>query len=254
MVFITGDTHGDFSRFTTTHFPQQKELTKDDYVIICGDFGGVWNAGESSPEEDYKLNWLSQKPFTTLFVDGNHSNFDRLKRFPRKTFHGGLVHQIRDNIFHLMRGYVFEINGKKFFSFGGASSHDIDDGILDPPSYPNTNALIRDYRRITAMGLMVRINHISWWRDELPSKEEMDRGIKNLDKHENKVDFVISHCLPTSMAAAFGYYDTDKLNQYFEKLLEQGKLRFEKWYCGHYHRESRFGDFIIKYENIERII
>ena len=30
-----------------------------------------------------------------------------------------------------MRGEVFIIEDKKFFTFGGASSHDIQDGILD---------------------------------------------------------------------------------------------------------------------------
>lgn len=40
MIYITGDTHAEFSRFSTKRFPEQKEMTKDDYVIICGDFGG----------------------------------------------------------------------------------------------------------------------------------------------------------------------------------------------------------------------
>ena len=31
-----------------------------------------------------------------------------------------------------MRGQVFEIEGKTFFTMGGAASHDIQDGILDP--------------------------------------------------------------------------------------------------------------------------
>ena len=39
MIYVTGDTHADFRRFSTREFPEQKELTKDDFVIICGDFG-----------------------------------------------------------------------------------------------------------------------------------------------------------------------------------------------------------------------
>ena len=39
-VYVTGDTHGDWmNRLKTDSFPEQKEMTKDDYVIICGDFG-----------------------------------------------------------------------------------------------------------------------------------------------------------------------------------------------------------------------
>lgn len=44
-IFITGDTHGDFSRFEKSRFPEQDALTKDDVVIICGDFGGGWDGG-----------------------------------------------------------------------------------------------------------------------------------------------------------------------------------------------------------------
>ena len=122
MIFVTGDTHGEFDRFNTENFPEQKELTKADYVIICGDFGGVW---DGSKQEKYWLNWLNDKPFTTLFVDGNHSNFDMLGQIEVSFWHGGNVHFVRDSVIHLMRGQVFEIAGKRFFTMGGASSHDI---------------------------------------------------------------------------------------------------------------------------------
>lgn len=39
MIYITGDTHADFSRFEDAEFPIQSNMTKNDYVIICGDFG-----------------------------------------------------------------------------------------------------------------------------------------------------------------------------------------------------------------------
>ena len=110
MIYITGDCHGDFSRFSTAAFPEQKEMTKDDYVIICGDFG-IWH---DTNEERYWLKWLNEKPFTTLFVAGNHENYDRLNsdEFEIKDWHGGKVHVIRDSILHLMNGYVFNICDK----------------------------------------------------------------------------------------------------------------------------------------------
>ena len=121
MIYITGDTHGDWvSRLNTNAFPEQKEMTKDDYVIVCGDFG-IWN---DTKQERYNLDWLEDKPFTTLFVDGNHSNFDRLYTMPVSEWHGGKVHFIRPSVIHLMRGQVFNIEGKTFWTFGGASSHD----------------------------------------------------------------------------------------------------------------------------------
>ncbi|MFR6682955.1 MAG: metallophosphoesterase [Dorea formicigenerans] len=82
MIYITGDCHRNFERFNTRNFPEQKEMTKDDYVIICGDFGGVWNKDGESKMETSVLDWLDGKAFTTLFVDGNHENFDRLYAYP----------------------------------------------------------------------------------------------------------------------------------------------------------------------------
>ena len=130
MVYITGDTHANFSRFEEDKFPIQKEMTKNDYVIICGDFGGVWTFEEESSREKYWLDWLNERNFTTLFVDGNHENFTRLYNdYPVEEWHGGKVHKVRPTVYHLMRGEIFEIYGNTFFIFGGASSHDVQDGI-----------------------------------------------------------------------------------------------------------------------------
>ena len=43
MIYVTGDCHQDFSKFSMKNFPDQKSLTKDDFVIICGDFGGIFS-------------------------------------------------------------------------------------------------------------------------------------------------------------------------------------------------------------------
>ena len=116
-IFITGDTHGDFTRFKKEVFYEQAELTKEDCIIITGDFGGVW---DSSANERYWLDWLEQKPFTTLFVSGNHENFDLLAEYPVEDWCGGTVQRIRPSVIHLMRGQVYSIQGKKFFKIGRA--------------------------------------------------------------------------------------------------------------------------------------
>ena len=67
-IFMTGDTHGDFSRFSARAFPERKNLGEDDYVIICGDFGGIWDGGEA---EWQVLDRLARRPFITLFVGGS---------------------------------------------------------------------------------------------------------------------------------------------------------------------------------------
>ena len=128
-IYITGDTHGDFQRFGSKYFPQQKEMSRGDYVVIAGDFGGLW---DGSQKDQYWLDWLNKKPFTTLFVDGNHENFDLLNTLPEKEWNGGRVHVVREHVLHLMRGQVFDFGGLAWFTMGGAASHDIQDGILDP--------------------------------------------------------------------------------------------------------------------------
>lgn len=255
MIYVTGDCHADFSRFSTKRFPEQDQMTRDDFVIVLGDFGGIWDFMMSNKEERWWMDWLAEKPFTLLFVDGNHENFDRLKDFPKVKFHGGLAHKIRENVYHLMRGYVFDLQGKKFFAFGGASSHDIQDGILNIEDYPSIGDCIRDYNARTRRREMLRINHMSWWADELPTSREMQRGIRELGKVKFEVDYVISHCLPQDVCSAAGYLTPDKLTTYFNALLLEKKLKFHKWYCGHYHQEKCvMGKFIIKYQQIERIV
>lgn len=107
-IYITGDTHGDFQRFGSKYFPQQKEMSREDYVVIAGDFGGLW---DGSQKDQYWLDWLNKKPFTTLFVDGNHENFDLLNTLPEKEWNGGRVHVVREHVLHLMRGQVFNFGG-----------------------------------------------------------------------------------------------------------------------------------------------
>lgn len=236
MIYVTGDCHAEFRKFSTENFPEQKEMTRDDYVIVCGDFG-IWH---DTPEEEYWLDWLSKKPFTLLFVDGNHENFDRLygDEFPVVEFHGGQAHQIRENVFHLMRGYVFELCGKKFFAFGGASSHDIDDGILDEDDFDDYQAFRSTINRWYNSGKMFRINHISWWKQELPTEEEMQFGLKTLEENENKVDFIISHCCPQQVASLFsrGCYKPDDLTRYFNVVADT--VDFSRWFFGHYHNNQ----------------
>ena len=244
MIYITGDIHGDWmSRLRTNAFPEQKEMTKDDYVIICGDFG-IWH---DTNQERHNLKWLDDKPFTTLFVDGNHENFDRLYTMPVSEWNGGNVHFIRPHIIHLMRGQVFEIDGVSLFTFGGARSHDIQDGILE-----KDDPRIKEWSKNPFK--MFRVNHSSWWKEELPSEKEMNDGIQNLEKYNNKIDFIITHCGATSSIALYsmGDYKPDILTNYFEEIRQ--KVNFKKWFMGHYHDNYAINDKeIILYEQIVRI-
>ena len=146
MIYITGDTHGRHDFVKLLYFADaHPELTKKDYVIIAGDFGGVW----SERGLETTLSMYAHLPFTTLFVDGNHENFDMLGSYPVEIWNGGKVHKISQDIIHLMRGQVFEIEGKTFFTFGGATSID----------------------------KYLRIEGISWWPRNYPPMKNSTRAL-----------------------------------------------------------------------------
>ena len=131
MIYATGDLHGNPLRFQPQYFPEQAKMMKDDYMIVCSDFGCVWNGDKS---DDPQLDRLETLPFTVLFIDGNHENFDALSEYPVEQWRGGKVRKIRPHVMHLMRGQAFELQGRTFFTMGGAQSHDIANGILDMDS------------------------------------------------------------------------------------------------------------------------
>ncbi len=256
MIFLTGDCHGSFRRFTRR---QRMKLpyvfTEKDCVIVTGDFGLIWYGNDA--EAAYNCGWLSGLPFRLLFVDGNHENFDKLEEYPVEEWNGGKVHQIvRDKIIHLMRGQIFQIEGKSFYTFGGAKSHDIQGGVLDrdSPTYD------LDRRRAIKSGLPYRVRGYSWWEQELPTEMEMQEGRDNLFKAEYCVDYVITHCLSSSMqkklhqyhrgtGSSQGVYERDILTDYFDGL--ESTLCFKHWFCGHYHEDLELDDrHTILYENI----
>ena len=294
--YVTGDTHGSQQlgahsvdgfqhRFSTSSFPEQKKMSKADYVIICGDFGGVWDTdrlrAQESRGEKNALDWLEQKPFTTLFIPGNHENYDRLtgcrnerllnswyyehmppeekeklrRGYPREAWHGGFVRVIRPSVLMLERGGIFTIDGMHCFAFGGARSHDIQDGILDPADFSTKKAFMYAYHFLA--GGMVRIRGLSWWDEEMPSQQEMEEGRSNLRsflRQHDKIDFVFTHDAPAAAKILLGFdeAETDDLNRYLESL--RSEMPYGHWFYGHLHDNRKVSDQnTLLYEQILRI-
>jgi len=246
MIYVTGDTHGGFERFGMKYFPEQKAMCRDDYVIICGDFGGIF---ADTPAEAYWLDWLEKKPFTTLFVDGNHEGFAALNALPIQEWHGGLVHFIRPHVLHLMRGQVFEIGGLTWFTMGGAASHDIQDGILAPEA-PDFE---REYWFKRRTRQMFQVKGVSWWPEELPCDAEYEEAVTNLEKVDWQVDCVLTHCAPTSIQEKLGgSYTPDRLTDFLETVKQ--RCRFHYWFFGHYHGNEIINEkYILQWEQISKL-
>lgn len=204
MFYITGDIHADIKDFYSRDFGK---LKKDDYIVVCGDFGLLW---DGSKEEQKIIKQLGNKKYTTLFVDGVHENFDLLREYPITEWNGGRVQVISGNLIHLMRGQIYKINEKKIFTFGGGESSDIE----------------------------MRTEHKTWWLEEMPSMAEMEEGIKNLVGIGWDVDYIFTHEAPGNMKKFInlGYEGTNALNVYLDHIDE--KCSFKKWIFGCYHKNK----------------
>lgn len=261
MIYVTGDIHAQPERFSLEKFPEQSKMSREDFVIVCGDFGLCFKK-EESDEEKYWLDWLEDKPYTTCFVDGNHENFTRLNRFPVEMWHGGKVHKLRPHVIHLMRGEMFELCEKHIFAFGGARSHDIDGSATKEELEKDyTAGVLRrndpdfEKKKEQLHGRWTRIEEESWWRAEMPSEEEMQHGLATLNRYHMQTDFIISHDAPASVLAVLshGWTAPNPLNQYLEKIRQM--TEYKAWFFGHHHvdRQVTEKDSVLYYE-IQRIV
>jgi hypothetical protein len=232
MIFVCGDTHMflDTEKLESYMWEEGQTLTKDDYLIVLGDFGLIWYS-KGDPEEKELTEWYNQYPWTTLFIDGNHENFDRLfsDEFKEIEMFGNKVKQISDSIFHLQRGRIYTIQNKTFFTFGGGESID-------------RNA---------------RTPHISWWPQEIPNYYEIDNGIEHLNQYNRKVDFILTHtCSNESFAKInerfdFSYKEnSEKSLRDFFFWIEK-RVSFNQWHFGHFHDDFKLDNqHFLHYNNL----
>ncbi len=241
-IFVTGDTHRLMDIVKIDQFDREigRELTCNDYLIILGDFGGIWTGkdirGSKFPNDiyefedmldfdEYPRKYWEKKPYTVLFVDGNHENHDALDMYPVEEWNGGKIHRIYKNTLHLMRGQVYTIAGKSFFTLGGAESTD------------------KGWRT----------EGLSWWAREMPSVEEYEEAVTNLERHGGKVDYILTHCAPESTVCALNmkhmyYRSKNELTAFLDTIAST--VDFKGWYFGHYHRDSDAGKYHMLYKRV----
>ena len=204
MIFITGDTHGDRDRLSRWRL---RKLQEGDTLIICGDFGFLWD--DSKSEQNFLQN-LGNRKYNICFIDGTHENFDLLNNYEISQWNGGKVHKIYGNLYHLMRGQIFEIEGKKIFTMGGGESSDVD----------------------------IRRDVNAWSKDEIPTQEELLEGAENLEVANYDMDVIVTHEPPLKVKSFLNLNENEMLrvtalNVYFEELASNCK--FKKWFFGSLH-------------------
>lgn len=206
-LFVTGDAHGglDMSKLNTRHF-KCDGLTKEDILVIMGDAGFVWCNG---PTEQFWLDFLDNKPWTTFCVLGNHENYDMIEQLPTTTFGGEEVYQVSKSVFYAKTGRIYDLCGKKCLVINGTDSHDI---FVDGKRY--------------------RTPHVSWWEQEQITEEDIEIAKTNLQKYNNTVDFVFSHTGGVDTCNFLGYKPTIS-DERLQKILDT--TIYNHAYCGHYH-------------------
>lgn len=225
-IYLTGDTHANVRRLLII---DDSEMTKDDIVIVLGDFGVIWE--KDSQMTDTVLELLSEKNFTLAFLDGNHENFPEIARLEKETYwNGGKIGLLPYGIIHLLRGEIYNINGRIIGVCGGANSID----------------------------LWHRTEGISWWREEEITDNDIDNFMAAANKYNNKIDMMLSHDAPASMIPIIKLYsgvndgDISDSQIQLEKINQE--INIDKWYFGHWHIDKVIDDkFECLYKKIKEV-
>ena len=208
MIYITGDTHRDFTRL------HNLKGTEEDMLIVLGDAGINYYLNEEDTKYKEYLNSFKIKLFC---IRGNHEERpENINTYKEINMFGGKVFIEDDypNLIFSKDGEVYNINGMSVLVIGGAYSVD------------------KDYRLMYGHKL---------FRDEQLSQEEMDNIY---DKVKGKhFDIVLSHTCPHKyeprevFMSGIDQSKVDKSMEYFLDKIEDS-IDYDKWYCGHYHTEK----------------
>lgn len=206
MICVIADTHGDYSRFSDKKL---RMLKKGDYLIVCGDFGFVWDGTE---HEKSTLKKIGEKKYTTLFLTGSHDNYELLSHYPTEEYKGGKARQICGNLYMLESGELFSIDGQSIFVFGGGQAGDIE----------------------------ARMENNTWWSAELPDEKMLEEGRKRLYEAGNMADYIFTHEPPASLAEFLergnAVIPMCRLNIFFDRM--KSEVDFKMWFFGKLHKNK----------------
>ena len=227
MIYITGDTHGQFGRIE--EFCERLKTSREDILIILGD-AGINFSGQK--HDSLKKRFLESLPITFFCIHGNHEQRPyTIDSYKEKSWHGGTVYYEEEypNLLFAKDGEVFDLNGKQTIVMGGAYSID------------------KMFRLIYGYG---------WWEDEQPSEEIKQYVKAQLDKLGWKVDVVLSHTTPLKYEPVEVFLpgiDQSKLDKSSEEWQDriEDRLEYQKWYCGHYHTEKKIDKLEIMFQNVD---
>jgi len=122
MIYITGDTHGDFSRIE--RFCEKFQPSRDDIMIILGDAGFNYYGGKRDQRVKERM---SEMPITIFSIHGNHEiRPGKIPSYQLATWHGGtvFVEEAYPNLLFAVDGETYDLGGHQTIVIGGAYSVD----------------------------------------------------------------------------------------------------------------------------------
>ena len=203
-VFVCGDCHrwNDLEKFNDENFPIVNDLTKDDVMIVAGDWGAIWWADE---DDDIILKWWEDNPWTTLVVLGNHENYNAIEKLPIVERFGGKCYQVSGSVFITIKGEIYDIAEKSILTLGGADSID----------------------------KHLRIKDVDWWEQESITQKDFNNALNNLERYNYDVDYFITHTGGSEVIKFLGF-DPFPSDKYVDFILDSLSPR-TRHYCAHYH-------------------
>ena len=229
MYYITGDTHGDYTRIE--RFCERFHPTRDDVMIILGDAGFNYYGGKRDQRVKQRM---AEMPITIFSIHGNHEmRPGKIPSYHLQQWHGGMVfvEDAYPSLLFAVDGEVFDMGGLQTIAIGGAYSVD-------------------KYYRL--------MNGWNWWPDEQPT-QEMKKGIeKCLDYQHWKVDAVLSHTVPLKyepVEVFLPQIDQSQVDKSTETWLDsiEDRLTYRHWYAGHYHTEKEIDRLTLLFESIREL-
>ena len=224
--YCTGDKHGEIEDLVYA----ARVLDIEDTLIVLGDFGFIWRLDADEVMKELKA--IAERcPCQIAFLDGNHENFIEIARLEKKAFwNEGKVGILPHGIIHLLRGEIYNIEGRIIGVCGGANSID----------------------------LWHRKEGISWWREEEITDNDINNFIAAASKDNNKIDIILSHDAPASMMPTVKLYsginngDISNSQKQLEKIKQL--VKFKKWYFGHWHIDKVItNEFECLYRGIKNV-
>lgn len=258
MLYVRGDIHADpISAFSFRNHPEMRTLTKDDYMVILGDFGVVWGPG-CEKDTHYKLNWLNNRPQKTVVLLGNHDNWDWALSLPKIDTEIGEVRQcvfeniVYDNIYIVADPSVLNICGEKCFCIPGAECHDLPGCYTDAKGNEHSDLPILGKDKkwhyvngdlIEPQPLMIpqffREEGKHWWKDEAIDVDSAGEILYILKDNEVHIDFVFSHDAPAIQLTEMnkklpaGKEIITEGEHFLQRVVDE--LDFDCFFHGHLH-------------------